>query len=98
MQECQRGGECQFSVTDRFFTVSDTLCASKTLPSVLHAVPSLMRAWSPDVACCMQPVAWRFRMLIRGSVVILMMHFLQWVESLGFSTWVRESGSVWSYP
>jgi hypothetical protein len=27
-----------------------------------------------------------------------MMHFLQWVEGLGFSTWVRESGSIWSYP
>jgi len=26
------------------------------------------------------------------------MAFLQWVESLGFSTWVRESGSIWSYP
>jgi hypothetical protein len=27
-----------------------------------------------------------------------MMHFFQWVEALGFSTWVRESGSLWSYP
>lgn len=27
-----------------------------------------------------------------------MMHFFQWVEALGFSTWVRESGSIWSYP
>jgi len=27
-----------------------------------------------------------------------MMHFYEWVEALGFSTWVRESGSLWSYP
>jgi|HubBroStandDraft_1064217.scaffolds.fasta_scaffold193619_2 hypothetical protein len=27
-----------------------------------------------------------------------MTQFFQWVESLGFSVWVRESGSIWSYP
>ena len=26
------------------------------------------------------------------------MDFLQWVENLQFSTWIRESGSLWSYP
>ena len=26
------------------------------------------------------------------------MEFLRWVEDSGFSTWVRESGSVWAYP
>jgi hypothetical protein len=27
-----------------------------------------------------------------------MPHFFQWVEGLAFSTWVRESGSIWAYP
>jgi hypothetical protein len=27
-----------------------------------------------------------------------MMEFLRWLENLGFSVWVRESGSLWSYP
>ena len=26
------------------------------------------------------------------------MHFLEWLENTGFSVWVRESGTVWSYP
>jgi len=26
------------------------------------------------------------------------MDFLRWIEQSGFSTWVRESGSVWAYP
>jgi hypothetical protein len=26
------------------------------------------------------------------------MHFLEWIEQTGFSTWVRESGTLWSYP
>jgi hypothetical protein len=26
------------------------------------------------------------------------MHFLEWIEQTGFSVWVRESGTVWSYP
>lgn len=26
------------------------------------------------------------------------MEFLAWIEQLSFSTWVRESGSLWSYP
>ena len=25
------------------------------------------------------------------------MEFLQWVENLAFSTWIRESGSIWGY-
>ena len=25
------------------------------------------------------------------------MEFLQWVENLAFSTWVRETGSIWGY-
>ena len=27
-----------------------------------------------------------------------MMDFLAWLEQLSFSTWVRESGSLWGYP
>lgn len=27
-----------------------------------------------------------------------MHEFYSWVESTGFSTWIRESGSLWSYP
>jgi len=27
-----------------------------------------------------------------------MHEFYSWVESLAFSTWIRESGSLWSYP
>jgi hypothetical protein len=27
-----------------------------------------------------------------------MNEFYSWIESLGFSTWIRESGSLWSYP
>ena len=27
-----------------------------------------------------------------------MMEFLQWLEDLRFSAWIRESGSIWSYP
>jgi len=27
-----------------------------------------------------------------------MYEFYSWVESLSFSTWLRESGSLWSYP
>lgn len=27
-----------------------------------------------------------------------MMSLLTWIEQTGFATWVRESGSVWSYP
>jgi hypothetical protein len=26
------------------------------------------------------------------------MHYLEWLEQTGFSVWVRESGTVWSYP
>ena len=26
------------------------------------------------------------------------MHFLTWLEQSGFSTWIRESPSVWAYP
>ena len=26
------------------------------------------------------------------------MEFLQWLENLRFSAWIRESGSIWSYP
>jgi hypothetical protein len=26
------------------------------------------------------------------------MHFLEWLEQTGFSVWIRESGTVWSYP
>ena len=26
------------------------------------------------------------------------MHYLEWIEQTGFSVWVRESGSAWSYP
>jgi len=26
------------------------------------------------------------------------MHFLEWIEQSGFSVWVRESGTFWSYP
>ena len=27
-----------------------------------------------------------------------MYEFYSWVESTAFSTWIRESGSLWSYP
>ena len=27
-----------------------------------------------------------------------MMQFLTWLEQLQFSTWIRESGSLWAYP
>lgn len=26
------------------------------------------------------------------------MELLSWIEQLGFSTWVREAGSLWGYP
>jgi hypothetical protein len=26
------------------------------------------------------------------------MSFLEWLESLGISTWIREGGSIWAYP
>ena len=28
----------------------------------------------------------------------MLMHYLEWIEQTGFSVWVRESGTVWSYP
>ena len=33
-----------------------------------------------------------------GSRIVAMINWLALIENSGFSTWVRESGSLWSYP